>query len=162
MLNRRYLFYGVFILIYSCIGEIQPLPIKTKSEVLQNLTPSETKGFYNIDAFNHQQLKSDRPNPLEEFTLITGWAVEPIEQNTTKELWVAIDTFMFQVYDRDKSRPDVAAHFGKPSYENTGFSVMIYTKGLEVSEANLSLITVDRATNTYYPQNQTVRIKLVN
>lgn len=143
----------------DCIPKIDPV-FKNQSAVLQDLKPTPSKGFYSIDTFDEQVIDKENKNNFPNLTKVRGWAVDSIAQQPTDELWVALDTFMFKVHDNNLARPDVAAAFNKPSYENSGFETMIFTNGLNLSEADLSLIIIDRYKGIYYPASQQIPIQL--
>ena len=151
------------LLLASCIGEIK-VETKTSSEILSGLNESTTQGLYNIDGLKKNALvQLFEPYVIEDdITIVHGWAVDPIKQSTADEVWAKIDTFMFRIYDIDASRPDVAAHFSQPDYENVGFSGAIYTKDLEINKGELSIIIINRDENLYFPAAQTKVVHFKN
>lgn len=144
----------------SCKSEIEVEP-KTKSQVLAGLEKSSTLGLYNIDGLKKNMLvELFEPYIIEDdITIVHGWAVDQLEKAPVKELWVAIDTFMFQIHDFKISRSDVAGHFNKPAYENVGFSGAIYTKGLGFDKEELSMVIINRDKGIYFPASQTKTVQ---
>lgn len=144
----------------SCGDDVIVQP-KTKSEVLAGLEKSNINGIYSIDGLKKNMLvQLFEPYVIEDdITIVHGWAVDPIEQETVKELWISLDTLMFPIYDLAISRPDVAAHFNDPKFENVGYSGAIYTKGLGLKKGNMSVVVVNRDKQTYFEAEQSIAVQ---
>jgi hypothetical protein len=124
-----------------------PLP----AGISKNLTKSTTAPFYNFDSLGPISFPAvQKSNQLsgDAEVSVTGWALDESKKGTAGGVDVVIDQVPYSAQYGDP-RKDVAEHFNRPDYVNSGFHLVLARGQLTKGPHSVSVRVISSDKKSY-------------
>jgi 2-polyprenyl-3-methyl-5-hydroxy-6-metoxy-1,4-benzoquinol methylase len=125
--------------------------------------PNPQKPLFYLDSLNTNTdpCRAREPitvNPDKEPALtLSGWAVDPLAQRGAAAVILTVDEHRF-LFGGGHPRPDVATHFGVPSYGDAGFTDSILTQTLGLGRHTLRFRVLSFEGTSYFDTPEQVEL----
>jgi hypothetical protein len=136
----------------SVSGAASPAtPPPLAAGISQNLTKRSTPPFYNFDSLgpiSYPAVQKSNQVSRDTEVSVTGWALDESKKGTAGGVDVVIDQVPYSAQYGDP-RKDVADHFSRPDYVNSGFHLILARGQLNKGPHSVSVRVISSDKKSY-------------